>query len=368
MGHVRDQWTLPPPSGRGKRVRGPRWGKGKRWLAAWTEGGVVRSKAFATQDAATKWVAERDAGVPVRRASTVTVASLMASWQAAQLHHRASTTTSVTSAADGMILPTLGDLTLGELDRQVLQDAVGEWSKRWSASRVRVAWSYVTSALKQAEADGLIDSRPKGIRLPRIEDDPVVPMTAEQVTAIINAFPPWRRSMAIVATGTGMRSGELRGLTWDRLQGDQVIVDRQLVGVAGREPVWGPPKTPSSRRRIKVGASVLAVLEQHRKDWGRDGLVWWTRQGQPVSRSSASMSWRNAADGLGLRERSGWHDLRHHHASLLIAAGMSPTAVAHRLGHKDATETLRTYSHLWPDDEDRMVGVIEAAIEPVARL
>ena len=58
----------------------------------------------------------------------------------------------------------------------------------------------------------------------------------------------------------------------------------------------------------------------------------------------------------------GWHQLRHHHASLLIAAGLSPVAVAHRLGHKDATETLQTYAHLWPNDDERMVAASDGLV------
>jgi len=36
--------------------------------------------------------------------------------------------------------------------------------------------------------------------------------------------------------------------------------------------------------------------------------------------------------------------------------------VAHRLGHKDPTETLRTYAHLWPDDDERMRGLSDGVI------
>jgi len=82
--------------------------------------------------------------------------------------------------------------------------------------------------------------------------------------------------------------------------------------------------------------------------------VFRTARGGAISRQAASEAWRHAAAPLGLAGGSGWHDLRHFHASLLIAGGASPVAVAHRLGHKDATETLRTYAHLWPDDETRM--------------
>lgn len=66
-----------------------------------------------------------------------------------------------------------------------------------------------------------------------------------------------------------------------------------------------------------------------------------------------------------LPPRSGWHDLRHFNASLLISDGLSVRAVADRLGHEDPAETLRTYSHLWPGDEDRAVAAIEIALKGV---
>ena len=46
------------------------------------------------------------------------------------------------------------------------------------------------------------------------------------------------------------------------------------------------------------------------------------------------------------------HDLRHHAASLLISKGCSVKAVQSFLGHATAVETLDTYGHLWPDDDD----------------
>ena len=59
-------------------------------------------------------------------------------------------------------------------------------------------------------------------------------------------------------------------------------------------------------------------------------------------------------------QRSGWHDLRHFYASVLIRAGISVKEVSARLGHKDATTTLRTYAHLWPNDDDRTRQAVEA--------
>ena len=55
------------------------------------------------------------------------------------------------------------------------------------------------------------------------------------------------------------------------------------------------------------------------------------------------------------------HHLRHHFASVLLAAGESVVAVAERLGHENATLVLKTYGHLMPDSEDRTRRAIDDA-------
>ena len=50
------------------------------------------------------------------------------------------------------------------------------------------------------------------------------------------------------------------------------------------------------------------------------------------------------------------------HASLLIRHGESVTTVQARLGHSSATETLDTYSHRWPDSDDRTREAVDAVL------
>ena len=59
-----------------------------------------------------------------------------------------------------------------------------------------------------------------------------------------------------------------------------------------------------------------------------------------------------------------FHDLRHFYASALISAGCSVKAVQKALGHASATETLETYAHLWPEDEDRTRKAIQGVFSP----
>jgi integrase len=56
-----------------------------------------------------------------------------------------------------------------------------------------------------------------------------------------------------------------------------------------------------------------------------------------------------------------FHDLRHYHASLLIASGLDVKVVQARLRHASAKTTLETYGHLWPDSDE----TIRAAVSSV---
>ena len=59
---------------------------------------------------------------------------------------------------------------------------------------------------------------------------------------------------------------------------------------------------------------------------------------------------------------TGFHGLRHFYASLLIRHGESVKTVQARLGYASASETLDTYSHLWPDSDDRTRTAVDSVL------
>jgi len=65
---------------------------------------------------------------------------------------------------------------------------------------------------------------------------------------------------------------------------------------------------------------------------------------------------------------SPFHELHHHYASLLISSGCSVTVVQRRLGHATAEETLDTYSHLWPDDDEKTTHAVDSLLGAVLSL
>ncbi|WP_395858382.1 hypothetical protein [Arthrobacter sp. KBS0702] len=105
-----------------------------------------------------------------------------------------------------------------------------------------------------------------------------------------------------------------------------------------------------------MGEQTLQLLKVLQQGPAGPGRIIFQSSGRAINRHTANEAWRHArtkVTGLG----DGWHELWPYHASQQIAGGMSPVAVAHRLGHKDATETLRTYAHLWPDDDTRAAAL-----------
>ena len=104
------------------------------------------------------------------------------------------------------------------------------------------------------------------------------------------------------------------------------------------------------------------MLAAHIAEFGEgpDRLIFTTTGGAMIARQTWLAAFSAAAQRLGIDAST--HDLRHHAASLLIASGCSPRAVAAFLGHKNASETLNTYAHLWPNDEDRITAAIDAGL------
>ena len=156
------------------------------------------------------------------------------------------------------------------------------------------------------------------------------------------------------------------GLTVDRLDFLRrvVHVDKQLVTVTGRPSFLTAPKTAASVRTIPLPQVVLDALAAHLGAFPPlgDGFVFVTAAGNPIRRTAFGDVWRAAVQAAGAPAGTGFHQLRHFYASLLIRHGESVKTVQARLGHASASETLDTYSHLWPDSDDRTRTAVDSVL------
>jgi integrase len=76
----------------------------------------------------------------------------------------------------------------------------------------------------------------------------------------------------------------------------------------------------------------------------RDALVYAYEDGTPVAPKALSGTWDRWSGNRGVR----FHDLRHAHATHLLASGIHPKVAQERLGHSSITITMDTYSHVLP--------------------
>jgi integrase len=302
-------------------------------------------------------------------AGRVTLKSYAEQWREMQVH-RASTAAQVETNLRRHVYPTLGDRPLGSIRPSELQAWVSGRGADLSAGTVRLIFRYVSAIFHAAVADRLIASSPcVGVKLPKVERAQVEPLATEQVEALIAAAPDRYRALVVVAAGTGLRQGECFGLTVDRVDflRRTVKVDRQLSLMPGGGPVLAPPKTEASRRIVPLPAVVVDAVAAHlaRFPVGADGYVFTNDAGEPIRRTRFSDTWRPLVKRAGVPAGVGFHQLRHFYASLLIRHGESVKTVQLRLGHASAVETLNTYSHLWPDSDDRTRDAVDLVLGTV---
>lgn len=167
----------------------------------------------------------------------------------------------------------------------------------------------------------------------------------------------------ITQAGLGLRVGELLALrTRDIDFLRRAVRIEHQIDRPTRELV--APKTPRSRRTVPLPDVVAMALAQHIEKYPptESEFVFHTREGRSVQHDwYADKVFVPAVAKAGLPRGINTHALRHHFASVLLAAGESVIAVAERLGHDDASLVLSTYGRLLPNLEDRTRKAIDNA-------
>lgn len=173
-------------------------------------------------------------------------------------------------------------------------------------------------------------------------------------------------ALFVLTANTGARRGEMLYLRWSHLdlENGQVTIEGSR-GLVDNKPMEGPTKT-SAPRRVSIGRHVIEAMIEHREAqlaeraaagdrWvgGDDGYVFCRGDGRPIHPDTPSKLMRDFADAAGVR-RVRFHDLRHTHASLLLAGGHTPHVVGGRLGHANPTTTMSIYAHVLQERADEV--------------
>ena len=147
----------------------------------------------------------------------------------------------------------------------------------------------------------------------------------------------------LCAMYTGARFGECLGLTWDCIDFDKKTIRIEKGFDYNYTNDFTEGKTKSSKRTIVVPQKLLDILSTLPRN---NEKVFTT-----ITNEAANKALKRALKQIGASKQINFHGLRHTHASILLSQGVQLLSVSKRLGHADATITLKTYAHIIQEKE-----------------
>lgn len=155
---------------------------------------------------------------------------------------------------------------------------------------------------------------------------------------------------------TGIRLGELLALTVGDVDFDKrtISISKSYQRISGKDIIT-EPKTPKSKRVITIPQFLVIDLQDY-----IGGLYGVQKRDRlfPVTKYYLEHEMKRGIKESGVK-RIRLHDLRHSHSSMLIEMGFSPLEIADRLGHEKIETTLNTYSHLYPNKQEKLANRLD---------
>lgn len=284
---------------------------------------------------------------------------------------------------DRHVLPYFGGRRVGSIDYAAVELFLADRREKGLGPKtLRECLSVLSLILKFAVKARALSENPAAghevvVRRKKLrEGDGVLSM--EQVHQLVAHVPDRYKPAVWLLVFAGLRPAELCGLRVRDVDfvHHEVSVRATVMPVHryGDEPyrgrVEGPPKTDAGDRTIPIPEWLcqdLAKMIAARGNLDRDGFLFQTRYGNPLNRDHFREDVvRPALRAAGLPDKVRTYDLRHSHASLLIDLGANPLAIAQRMGHADATVTLRVYGHLFKGTQQKLSEKLDALREGTA--
>lgn len=155
---------------------------------------------------------------------------------------------------------------------------------------------------------------------------------------------------------TGMRIGEAFALTPNDIDIDSKVISisKSYQRIAKRDVIT-QPKTPKSKRKIKISGFLTKELKRYMESQGIHNKE---ERLFTITRYQLLCDMKKGIQASGVKNIR-LHDFRHSHASLLVELGFSPLEIAERLGHEKIETTLNTYSHLYPGKQEKIAKRLE---------
>jgi integrase len=277
------------------------------------------------------------------------------------------------------ILPYFGEMAMSSIKPLDIESWTAKlkheekyFGKPLSAYTIQKYVNLLASILKVAKENNFIHSSPFE-KLKRKKVKPqrqATPLEISQVYELTEVLPEHLRLLVWIPFFTGLRPSEVLGLTLEDIdfQNKRINVHHQISrdNVQVHEDYL---KTSSSRRVVPLAQTLEVKIKDHVTKFGLgpEQLLFKNRTGGVLRYKDAAHSFRKAARPLGIPEREGLHVLRHTFVSTLIRKNTNVKSIQILLGHREISETLDTYGHLFPNDLDNAIAKLDEIfnLEPI---
>ena len=231
-------------------------------------------------------------------------------------------------------------------------------------------------ALQQAVLLQFIPVNPcDAVQLPKAVKPDLCVLNEEKISEFLTAIKGSEyENILRVDLFTGLRQGEIMGLTWDRVdfEAGTILIDRQLIRERKKNGLYKFASTKTEKgRKLKPAPFVMDILKEVRKqqledklragelwnDGGFPGLVFTNHFGQHFGRTTLTSNVSKIGESIGVPGFR-FHDLRHTYAVASIRAGDDLKTISSNLGHATIAITMDVYAKYTSDmmnaSSDRM--------------
>ena len=281
-------------------------------------------------------------------------------------------------------IPFFGDYPLARIMPTTVQEWVnqagkprqvdGKTRKGLSARSIVKYHVMLHSIFARAVADRLITFNPcEATDLPKVITTKSRTLTPDEYTRLLEQIPPRFTAMVMTAIETGLRWGELVALRPRHIDPHvrTITVQETIVEVSAKDSPTGermivkPYPKDDEPRTLAVSQDLIDALTARVRQlgFGPGDLLFpssETAGGKPLSRATFNTRyWRPAVQRSGINFNVRMHDLRHAHASWLLAGGADLLSVMERMGHAQIMTTQK-YLHTLPDADHRALAAFHA--------
>lgn len=263
------------------------------------------------------------------------------------------------------IVNKIGHIKLKDLNVKILEDFYNELktNTNYADKTIKHHYTIMSSVLNCAIKWGYIYNNPNKmvtpIKVKKKEIECYSPEEVEKLIEVLQNESIKYQALIMLAIDSGIRRGELTGLTWEDIDFENCTIDinKTTQYVAGVGTFEKETKSETSNRKIYITNTTVQLLKKYRQEqlenkmllgskWGNSKRVFTTNDGYDMHPNTPSKILDIVIKKYNLK-RINFHALRHTSISLQISSGIQAQIISKRAGHSNVSITHSIYSHFF---------------------